>query len=570
MARMYPQRLPASGKSDAERRLFRLLQEHLSQEYVVLWSIDWTLVRSTGYGGGARESEVDFLVLHPEKGVLILEVKGGGVGYDGSLHEWYTIDRYHERSSIKDPFDQARNGKHALRRELTQLVPQSSLRAACQQAVFAHAVVFPDIDATRVANRPTRPDNLLLDHQDMQPSTIQAALDRAYQFWRRDRSQPLGLAALKEIVKLYAPSWYIRPPLITQLEEEEAQLKELTEQQFSILSLLQRQKHVGIFGCAGCGKTFLAVEQARRLARRGLRVLLTCYNRNLANWLREQLMKEAQQDEALSAIDVFNFHRVASRLCAQADISLPTRESHDFDTAFAERLLQASAQLSERYDAIIADEGQDFDESWWVALLALLRSPEESYLYIFYDDNQRIYGRQSSYPIPIDHHYPLTINCRTTQQIHREVIQYYRADEPPTCMGPVGREIEQIAVAPIVSAERRALLKLIQRLLQQEHIPLDQIIILSPAGKEASRFRDGTSLGAYSFRWQMDGAPQRNALTCCSIFSFKGMEKAVVILVELDKLAHTTTTECEQLVYVALSRAKQHLVLLGTLPAREG
>ena len=217
-------------------------------------------------------------------------------------------------------------------------------------------------------------------------------------------------------------------------------------------------------------------------------MLLTCYNRNLANWLREQMMEEAQQDEALNAIDVFNFHRVASRLCAQAGITLPTGESHDFDTVFADGLLQASAQLSERYDAIIADEGQDFDESWWVALLALLRAPEESYLYIFYDDNQRIYGRQSSYPVPIDHHYPLTINCRTTQQIHREVIQYYRADEPPACMGPAGREIEQIAVASTGPAERQALLKLLQRLLQQEHIPLDQIVILSPVGKEASRF----------------------------------------------------------------------------------
>lgn len=570
MATMYPQHLPASGKSDAERKLFQLLQDHFPSDYTVIWSIDWTMARSARVGGGAHESEVDFLVLHPTRGVLILEVKGGGVGYDGTQHEWYTIDRDGARHEIKDPFEQARDGKYALLRELTQRVPQNWLRDACRQAVFGHAVVFPDIDASHVASRPSRPEDILLDRQAIQPGTIQTAIEHAYQFWRRDYSQALGRAALAEIVKLYAPSWYMRPPMVLQLEEEEAQLKKLTEQQFITLSFLQKQKRVGISGCAGSGKTFLAVEQARRLARRGLRVLLTCYNRNLANWLRAQLMEEAQQESALSAIDVFNFHRAASRFCAQAGITLPTRESHDYDVAFAEGLLEASASISERYDAIIADEGQDFDESWWVALLSLLRDSEESSFFVFYDDNQRIYGRRGSYPVPEDHHYSLTINCRTTQKIHQEVVQYYSADEPPACMGPAGREIEHIVVPPAVRAEQQALGRLLQQLTQQERVPLDHIVLLSPVGKDTSRFRDGGNVGSFRLRWQMDGPPQRNTLTCCSIFAFKGLERAVVILVELDKIPRTSKAEYEQLVYVALSRAKQHLILLGSLPQQEG
>src|SRR5581483_11955350 len=104
MARMYPQWLPASGKSNAERKLFTVLQQHLPDEYIVLWSIDWTTPRPATYGGGAQEGEADFLILHPEKGVLVLEVKGGGVGYDGSRHEWYTINAGNERKSLHDPF----------------------------------------------------------------------------------------------------------------------------------------------------------------------------------------------------------------------------------------------------------------------------------------------------------------------------------------------------------------------------------------------------------------------------------------------------------------------------------
>jgi len=568
MATMYPQRLPSSVKSKAERKLFDLLRDHLPNAYTVIWSIDWTIPRPSSSGGGPRESEIDFLVLHPDKGILVLEVKGGGVGYDGSLHEWFSIDDSGRRHKIKDPFEQAKDGKYTLIRELTRQVPSLWLRNACQNSVFGHSAVFPDIDASRIANRPTKPDEVILDRQDMQSSTIQQAIDKVYQFWRRSTSQPLDLSAIAEIVKMYAPSWYIRPPLINQLEEEEAQLKELTEQQFIILSLLRGQQRVAVSGCAGSGKTFLALEQARRLARRGLSVLLTCYNRNLANWLREQIMEEARNDAALSSIVVLNFHRLAYRFCTQVGIQLPISDSHDYDTVFAEGLLQASEKVEQRYDAIIADEGQDFDDSWWVALLALLCSEEDGYFYVFYDDNQRIYGRHSSYPVPPDHQYSLTINCRTTQKIHHKVIEYYSAGEQPTCKGPLGREIEQINVAPTAQAERKALLTLLQQLTQVEHIPLDDIVLLSPVSKDRSHFPDGFRLGAFRLNWQLEGPPLRNALDCCSIFSFKGLERAVVILAELDKIQHTA--EREQLIYVAFSRAKQHLIVLGNLPATEG
>src|SRR6266487_1247425 len=109
MAIMFPQWLPASVKSPAERKLFEMLRDHLPNDYIVLWSIDWIVSRSPRVGGGAQESEIDFLVLHPDKGILVLEVKGGGVGYDGVRGEWYTIDRKGTRHTIKDPFKQAQD-----------------------------------------------------------------------------------------------------------------------------------------------------------------------------------------------------------------------------------------------------------------------------------------------------------------------------------------------------------------------------------------------------------------------------------------------------------------------------
>lgn len=566
MATMYPQWLPTSRKSAAEEKIFNLLRDHLPRNYVVLWSIDWTMPHSSSYGGGAQESEIDFLVLHMEKGILVLEVKGGGVGYDGSLHEWFTINSNKIRHHIKDPFEQAKDGKYALLRELTYQASSLWLREACKKCVFGHAVVVPDIFKERLTNRPTRPDEIVLDRSNLQPNTIQQAIDDVYKLWTRDNAQPLSRPAIDEIIKMYAPSWYIRPPLSAAFENEQIQLKELTEQQFNLLDALRKQKRVAISGCAGSGKTFLAIEQARRLAQRGLSVLITCYNRNLADWLRQRLAEEAADNLSLRSIDVLNFHRLAARLCEQASIQLPTDQSRSYDEIFADGLLEASVVLDQRYDAIIADEGQDFNDTWWIALLSLLQSPDESLFYVFYDDNQRIYGRHSSYPVPADHHYPLSINCRTTQKIHQEVVQYYSAADRPECKGPPGRDIERVSIVPTGGNEARMLYELLRRLTLSEGITLENIVLLSPVGKDKSRFRERTKLGSqFRLSWQIDGPPLRNTLICCTIFAFKGLERDIVILAETDKIQ--STAEHEQLIYVAISRAKFHLIILGDLPS---
>lgn len=50
------------------------------------------------------------------------------------------------------------------------------------------------------------------------------------------------------------------------------------------------------------------------------------------------------------------------------------------------------------------------------------------------------------------------------------------------------------------------------------------------------------------------------AVRVCTIYSFKGLESAVIILTELDKLYPDVA---QQLMYVGLSRARNHVVVLG-------
>lgn len=84
MARMIPSDGPSDTDSAAERDLYPVLREQLSDEFVVVHGLPWltTLTRRGQDSRGAKllgppTGEIDFLILHAELGVLAIEVKGG-------------------------------------------------------------------------------------------------------------------------------------------------------------------------------------------------------------------------------------------------------------------------------------------------------------------------------------------------------------------------------------------------------------------------------------------------------------------------------------------------------------
>jgi hypothetical protein len=77
---MYPRRLPQSTLDDpsraAERKVYAGLEKDLDDAYSVYYSVAWL---SKTQRGTAHDGEVDFVIAHPDEGVLLLEVKGGRV-----------------------------------------------------------------------------------------------------------------------------------------------------------------------------------------------------------------------------------------------------------------------------------------------------------------------------------------------------------------------------------------------------------------------------------------------------------------------------------------------------------
>jgi Nuclease-related domain len=83
LSKMFPGILPATVRDDpgrrAEVRVFDSLQAQLSDEFLVFYGVAWL---NKGRRGTFEDGEADFVVAHSEYGILVIEVKGGGIEVD--------------------------------------------------------------------------------------------------------------------------------------------------------------------------------------------------------------------------------------------------------------------------------------------------------------------------------------------------------------------------------------------------------------------------------------------------------------------------------------------------------
>jgi superfamily I DNA/RNA helicase len=287
------------------------------------------------------------------------------------------------------------------------------------------------------------------------------------------------------------------------------------------------------------------------LARQGFRVLLTCFNVNLAEFLRG--------DETLSrGLEVTNFHKLASDLAHKAGLTHPgPRDDRYFDEVLPELMMQAADRLGSQYDAIIVDEGQDFYDNWWGALQCLLHDPDQGIFYVFFDDNQNLYQAMQYVPLELAP-FPLTRNCRNTQRIHRMVMHFYQSDQMPQAQGPLGRPVE-VRTYDYLNGLKHALHQVLHRLVVEESVPSEDIVILTPRGREHSRLWRLGTVGDFCLADQWTTAS--GEIFCTTVHAFKGLESPVVILAEVEPYG---IQEIERVLYVGCSRACHHLIVLAS------
>ena len=551
----------AVSTSNAELRLLSAFARQLDDEFLVLHSVAW--ITKPG-GQGPRDGECDLLICHPQYGVLAVEVKGGRIDLDYARLRWTSTDRNGVVHPIKNPFDQAKRSKYGILEKLKEAPAWKRLRIGW--FMLGHAAFFPDIGDGRRLVGPDAPHNLIGDTGDLE--NLASWTVRVFSFWASEapddhRVNNIGKPGVDAVRRIFARVATTRPLLSARLQEEECKRIELTHRQAVILDFLARHRRVMISGGAGTGKTLIAREKAVRAAEEGMRTLLVCYNRGLADHLREQCA-------AIPNLDVASFHQVCHRwiervhtelgrdLMAEAGRDYPDADPYNHHMPIA--LALAVDTLGPAYDAIVVDEAQDFGDEFWLPIEMLLTRPEEALLYVFLDENQDIYRRSASMPIAGEA-MVLDRNCRNTQWIHAAAYAYYRgaAVEAPDIPGA---ELE-ILIATGTETQARAIAELITRLVAEEKVSPHEIAVLMCSTtdrelRERALARTTIPRSAKFGRLEEYGL---GSVTVDSVSRFKGLERSVIILWAFEGC---TPIGDRETLYVGMSRAKALLYLCGS------
>lgn len=539
--------------SDAELDLYDAF-EQLPSEFTVFHSVKWFAKK------GGTVGEIDFIIAHPTYGLLVIEVKGGEVFTkpDGNQSRWYSRDHNGRIHEINDPCGQAERNRRALSDWLGEDPRTKNLR----YAIFP-AVALPDSRVDRDI-RPDCPRDIFIDIRHL--ADLKTRLLEIFSYWKAHADSRnafmSGQPGITALVNLLVPTRQLQPRVADIFERERHKIDELTQTQFRVLRQLRSHKRAAIVGGAGSGKTMLAMEKAHQLAEAGFRVLFVCFNRGLAEWVGRNLNDPG--------ILVSTFHGLVGHARRWARIPTTGQKlpMDEFNERAPDLLLDAlsiirspdSGALDSLFDALIVDEAQDFEETWWLVLPDLLHEPKTGVFYVFFDNNQRLYKQISNIAMEVEPFY-LDENCRNTRHIHEQMIRYARDMEETICEGPEGRPVE-IIPAPDKAAERRELGKVLHRLIHEQGVAPADIIILTPASDKRSVWKEGDTIGNFFLTYDMN-TQSDGAIRVCTIYRFKGLESAVVILTELDK-RHADFSN--QLVYVGLSRARHHAIVIGELP----
>lgn len=557
MATMIPDIDPRDIPNPGESRIYAALRE-LPPNYTVCYSLKYRPTDASA-PDGVDFGEADFVVVVPPIGYMVIEVKQGKIEYRAG--QWLEYKPGGPELLPKDPIEQARKAMFAI-------ADYYKAKARTDHVPFAmrYALWFPESFGFQGDLPMDLDEGSMLFEPDLDDPA--AAIHRAFGSTTRRADR-------KEFETLVDKVLGTTFRVFARLDEEIDYRKKnaeyiLTEEQQRILDETELDKKKLFLGAAGTGKTFLAIEKAHRLARAGRKVLLTCYNKNLAAYMRTRI-----SSDVAGQITCQHFHDYLVNLAPLAARGVRVPENREEIDRFFDETLADEAYLyfscdapdDEKFDSIIVDEGQDFRENWIDCLEAMLRRKDGEF-YVFADPNQDIFDVKLSglSKLPWSKH-RLTRNLRNTERINDWMEPFVKEGALRPLL-PGGMPVAYRAWED-PAEEKRLIEAEVGRLVSQGLRP-ERILILSPNTLKRSCLAGCNSVK----NWPLEvveprdrededrgeeGATRKRkasgggAIKFATIRSFKGLEADVVFLIGLHK-NNRACTEAD--VYVGGSRAR--------------
>ena len=534
-ARCLPER--PRFKSRAEKVAFHALAAKLRDVDVLLAN-----VRFTGLDG---DWEVDLVVGMPDAGFAAIEVKGGHVWREAG--SWWQQTPQGRRDI--DLEDQATSGKYLLRRYLKR---HAGWKHGDPRMI--HMVILPDTELGPEDPSPGLPRKWIIDRTELSDAAGRI-FDLLTGTLRNEPSTLPGIEVVNDAAEVLGGRGDRQAELAGMVAVRGDHVDKLTEDQYNVLDIARRIPRIEVIGGPGTGKTWLAIEQARRWAGEGQKVALICYSRGLSTWIARRV---AHWPKALRRnVRVRTYHALGVEWGVEVGDG---RGQAYWEVTMPAQMTQLARDLpdEQRFDALIVDEAQDCPDAWWPSLLASLRDPDRARIAVFADEQQRIFDRADRPDLGL---VPLTLdaNLRNSRQIG-DVFAPLAADTPDLLggEGPPVRFIQCSAAEAMETADDAAV-----ELLDQGWDPQDVALLTTHHRhpEQANRVELDGRDGYWDSFW--DGSD----LFFSTVAAFKGLERPAVVLA-VDGFRDPATAP--DVLYVGLSRARDLLIVCGDIDAIRG
>jgi len=601
MARMHPEDIEGYEKAtDGEKKVFRFIREAARPHK------DFICWYEPPVGGAGKEP--DFILFGEKIGLLVIEVK------DWIAHQiisynphQFTIRVSGENQKKTNPDRQAKGYVDTLKETLSAFPDFLSNQPKYEGSLeipIGRMVVFPNISREEYAGSKFKwfiESERCLLKDDLDPAGEILCDTSGRRFRERIlKALPFRFRGLsrKGIDKLHSVLW---PEGTIELPPRRGSGKARFQKE--VLALDQSQTraalrlgsgHQIIKGPPGSGKTLILVHRCGHLSRYNLRkkkILLVCFNIALVGYLK-RLIQEMGLGIGPDGIEACHFFELCSRILGEP-VHYENEEAEYYDVVIRETLEKVLNRQSpvDLFDAILVDEGQDFDGRMMKILVNLL-VPGGDFV-VSLDSYQDLYRRKPSWK-------SIGIKAggrtRHLRNVYRSTAEIF--DFTQRFIGESPRPDKQLALLPCDFAFHGGFPELRQF---QDADGIEEFIVedlkrsIAKEGYKRSEIAviyDDKVYGPSRFAYDNRALPMRllrkletsgipaawisqdvrskemydittDRVSLISVHSSKGLDFDLVYLVAVDHIRPTEATKDAliPLVYVAMTRAKYRLVI---------
>jgi len=591
-----------------EKRFASRLKDLLEDDYLCWFDIPV----------GPSRRYPDFIVLHPGRGLLFLEVK------DWKPDTLKKITPHQAelllpsgRKTVPNPFEQVRQYTHAAIKKLEndpQLQQQSGQYNGKLVTPYGWGVVFTNITRRQIEQaipdeamrEKLLPDHLIIYKDEMTEGTdAEAFQERLWNMFPYTFREKLTLPQIDRV------RWHLFPEVRIDAMAQESLFDTPQTQEETVASVpdivrimdVQQEQlarslgegHRVIHGVAGSGKTLILGYRAQLLAETSNKpVLVLCFNITLAAKLRAVMLNKGINGQ----VEVCHFHDWCKEQLKTYNVDVI-----EGDAPYWERQVASVIEAVEQghipraqYGALMIDEGHDF-EAEWLTLVVQMIDPDSNSLLLLYDDAQSIYKKNRGLGFTLSsvgvqakgRTTILKLNYRNTREIldfcYRFAAEYMEEATSAASLNDESIPLIKPEAAgtngesPIVHrcstwADELDYTVKCLRAWQAQGIAWKDIALIYSAGFQgreiAKRLKtEGIPhlwMGTKEYKQAYD--PNKDQVTVLTIQSSKGLEFPTVVMMGVGKLNNKDVSHDVRCLYVGMTRAQQRLMITTSNDSR--